>query len=200
MGGLLRLWSEAGGPGRASLVGGLLAVITGILYVAAALIGLLPGIPGFGGAEAGTPTAISTATSRPLASPSLEPTSPAAVPSITILAPRDGDLVSVRERVLGGSDNISPGRVPDMPPPWIYVVVLQLAGSGSNRDWWVQPHPRIEDDGGWETFLALDVLSDPGTVFETCAIVTAEQLRVGRYGTVSPRWETRECVTVFTQP
>lgn len=138
-----------------------------------------------------TPTLTRTPTHTPAPSPT-----PAAL-SVTITKPRNGDSVPLKVMMEGESSGVAAGRVPDISAPWIYVVMLPLAGTDPNQDWWVQPYPRIGDDGGWSAFIFVGVESDvSGTPFEICAITSDQELKVGRVGKDLPPALTQDCVYV----
>ncbi len=110
--------------------------------------------------------------------------------------PRDGDSVPVGVRVEGESSGITPGQVPDTEPPWIYVLVRPIPGD-PNQSWFVQPFPLIEEGGSWDAFVFVGLETDPsGTPFDICAIVSDEELVVGRYGGEPPPALSRDCISV----
>lgn len=144
-----------------------------------------------------TPGIFATATPvPPTLPPPSTPTHRPVVPSVTITTPRDGDSVSLGLRVEGDASGVAAGRVPDTPPPWIYVVLRPIPGD-PNQSWWVQPYPLIEASGSWDAFIFVGIESDqPGTPFDICAIVSSERLSVGRYGGLLPPAITRDCISV----
>lgn len=118
-------------------------------------------------------------------------------PGVKITGLKDGDPVPVIVWLNGTSNGIAPGRVPDAPSPWIYVVLRPIPGD-PNQSWWVQPHPLVHDDGRWDATVFAGLETDPpGTPYIICAIVSNEEIKVGLYGEKIPVALSRECVSVM---
>lgn len=109
----------------------------------------------------------------------------------------------MRVTAQGESSGIAAGQMPDTEPPWIYVLVRPIPGD-PNQSWWVQPYPLIGDDGSWQAFIGVGSETDaPGTPFDICAMVSDEELEVGRYGPEPPLAPSpppsalvRDCISV----
>ncbi len=135
--------------------------------------------------------------STPTPTPTPTRTTMPAELSVTIASPANGDSVPISVQIKGESSGLAPGQVPEMSPPWIYAAILPLAGRDPNQDWWVQPHPLIEEDGSWDAFIFVGVEEDlPGTPFDICAIISNDRLKVGRYGKSKPPALAEHCITV----
>jgi len=117
-------------------------------------------------------------------------------PWVRITTPNDGDSVSTKILIQGWSCNIAPGRFPDTPSPWIYIVVKPIP-SDPHQSWWVQPYPIVNDSGRWETNIFVGLESDPsGVPFFICAVASDEKIEIGRYGKEIPVALSRDCIAV----
>lgn len=102
-------------------------------------------------------------------------------------------------QVTGRFSGVTPGQVPETPPPWVYVLVRPVPGD-PEQSWWVQPYPLLKADGTWEGYAWVGVNPDPaGTPFRICAIISYERLSTGRYGKEPPPSIASQCLSVTRQ-
>lgn len=140
-----------------------------------------------------TPTYITPVPTTPL------PTTPAlpanTTPSITIISPKEGDIVTWRNSVEGTSNGVYGSKLS------IYVLIYPVEAGGP---WWVQPIVDISPNGNWDTtaYFGRDPANypeDSGKHFKVSVIITSTKLKEGQQLEKIPENTNRYDVKVVRQ-